>query len=124
LPSGQPEQTTIEATAPDSSASDAAALAAQRQREAQARAKAAEQRANALAKSQDNAATANPGIDAAKKPEAPKPAPKMVSVQVTYDEAGRVTSTSGGDSNALRIARQKRFPAGKAGSTTVTIPIN
>jgi hypothetical protein len=125
LPSAQPEQSTTEATAPDSSASDAAAIAAQRQREAQARLKAAaEQRANALAKSQDNAATPNPGADAAKKPEAPKPAPKMVSVQVTYDEAGRVTSTSGGDSNALRIARQKRFPAGKAGSTTVTIPIN
>jgi hypothetical protein len=48
----------------------------------------------------------------------------MISVQVTYDEAGRVTQTSGGDGTAQRIARQKRFPAGKAGSTTITIPIN
>lgn len=125
LPSDQAEQSAAEPTAPDTSASDAAALAAQRQREAQARLKAEQQqRANALAKTQDNATTPTPPADTVKKPEAAKPAPKMVSVQVTYDEAGRVTSTSGGDSNALRIARQKRFPAGKAGSTTVTIPIN
>jgi len=51
-------------------------------------------------------------------------APKRVTVQVTYDENGRVTQASGGDATALRIARQKRFPAGKAGSATVTIPIN
>jgi hypothetical protein len=59
---------------------------------------------------------------------AAQPAPasngKRVTVTVTYDEAGRVTSTSGGDANAMRIARQKRFPAGKAGSATVSIPIN
>jgi hypothetical protein len=124
LPSSQPEQLLTEApTAPDSSAGDAAALAARREREARDRMKAAE-KANAQAKAQENAAALNPSADAAKKPEAAKPAPKMVSVQVTYDEAGHVTSASGGDSNALRIARQKRFPAGKAGSTTVTIPIN
>ncbi|HEX8492440.1 MAG TPA: DUF4388 domain-containing protein [Pyrinomonadaceae bacterium] len=125
LPSGQTEQTAPEVTAPETNAYDAAALAARREREARERMKAAE-RANAVAaaKMQDNAATPNPSTDAVKKPEATKPAPKMVSVQVTYDEAGRVTAASGGDSNALRIARQKRFPAGKAGSTTVTIPIN
>lgn len=49
---------------------------------------------------------------------------KKVTVQVTYDENGRVTQASGGDATALRIARQKRFPAGKAGSATITIPIN
>ena len=43
-------------------------------------------------------------------------------MQVTYDENGRVTQASGGDATALRIARQKRFPAGKAGSATITIP--
>ena len=125
LPSEQAEQTAPEATAPEANAYDAAALAARREREARERMKAAE-RANAMAaaKTQDNAAAANPNDAAVKKPEAAKPAPKMVSVQVTYDEAGRVTAASGGDSNALRIARQKRFPAGKAGSTTVTIPIN
>jgi hypothetical protein len=116
------EQASPEATASDPTA-DAAAQAARREREL-ARMKAA-QKANEMAtKLQDNAAPANPSTDAAKKPEATKPGPKMVTVQVTYDEAGHVTSASGGDSNALRIARQKRFPAGKAGSTTVTIPIN
>jgi len=48
---------------------------------------------------------------------------REVTVQVTYDENGRVTQASG-DANALRIARQKRFPAGKAGSATIRIPIN
>lgn len=59
-----------------------------------------------------------------KKPEAPKSGPKTVTVQVTYDEAGRVTQASGSDPTALRIARQKRFPSGKPGTTTITIPIN
>jgi len=45
-------------------------------------------------------------------------------VTVTYDENGRVTAASGGDATALRIARQKRFPPGKPGSATITIPIN
>jgi hypothetical protein len=61
---------------------------------------------------------------ATKKPDAPKAGPKTVTVQVTYDEAGRVTQASGSDPTALRIARQKRFPSGKPGTTTVTIPIN
>ena len=51
-------------------------------------------------------------------------AARKVVVQVTYDENGRVTQATGNDPTALRIARQKRFPAGKAGSATVTIPIN
>jgi hypothetical protein len=53
-----------------------------------------------------------------------KPGPRRVVVTVTYDESGRVTQASGGDATALRIARQKRFPAGKGGSATMTIPIN
>jgi hypothetical protein len=60
----------------------------------------------------------------AKKPDAPKTGPKTVTVQVSYDEAGRVTQASGSDPTALRIARQKRFPSGKPGTTTITIPIN
>jgi hypothetical protein len=52
------------------------------------------------------------------------PRAREVTVQVTYDENGRVTEASGGDATALRIARQKRFPAGKAGSATIRIPIN
>ncbi|HXI24555.1 MAG TPA: DUF4388 domain-containing protein [Pyrinomonadaceae bacterium] len=51
-------------------------------------------------------------------------AARKVTVTVTYDENGRVTQASGGDATALRIARQKRFPTGKGGSATVTIPIN
>jgi hypothetical protein len=85
---------------------DAAALAARRQREKD-RAKAREEKA-------------------ANQP-APLPAatgPKRITVTVTYDESGRVTQASGGDASAIRIARQKRFPPGKAGSATVTIPIN
>jgi len=53
-----------------------------------------------------------------------RPGAKKVVVTVTYDESGRVTQASGGDANALRIARQKRFPPGKAGSATISIPIN
>ena len=111
-----------EETAAVASTGDANALAAKRAREARERARMTE----ALATKQG--ATANPSVgqpaDAVKKPEAAKPAPKMVTVQVTYDEAGRVTQTSGGDGTAQRIARQKRFPAGKPGTSTVTIPIN
>jgi hypothetical protein len=59
-----------------------------------------------------------------KKTDAPRTGPKTVTVQVTYDEAGRVTQASGSDPTALRIARQKRFPSGKPGTTTITIPIN
>lgn len=58
------------------------------------------------------------------KPEPAKPGPKMVTVQVSFDENGRVTQASGADATATRIARQRRFPAGKAGTTTVTIPLN
>ncbi|HEV7860948.1 MAG TPA: DUF4388 domain-containing protein [Pyrinomonadaceae bacterium] len=109
-----------------------AILAARREREARDRERmlrAAEERANAPAtKQSDNtnaqAQTASANANPAKKTDAPRTGPKMVSVQVTYDEAGRVTQASGGDATALRVARQKRFPAGKPGSTTVTIPIN
>src|SRR2546421_144023 len=59
--------------------------------------------------------------------------PKSVRVSVTYDEAGRVTqasvagTTPGAEaygSTAVRIARGKHFPAGKPGTTVVTIPVN
>lgn len=86
--------------------SDADELA-RRQREARARERAKlEQAANA-------AATTPPAASS-----------KRATVTVTYDENGRVTAASGGDPTALRIARQKRFPPGKPGSATITIPIN
>jgi hypothetical protein len=107
-----------------STSSDAADLAAKRQREARAKERAAkaQQFAAALAPAQPMPAPVNPVI--ARTQSTPSAGSKKATVQVTYDENGRVTQASGGDATALRIARQKRFPAGKAGSATVTIPIN
>src|SRR6266851_4434638 len=103
--------------------SDAAELAAKRQREARAKERAkAQETAATLPPSQSSPVAATPSV--AKAQSSPTTAARKVTVQVTYDENGRVTQASGGDPTALRIARQKRFPAGKAGSATVTIPIN
>jgi hypothetical protein len=99
--------------------SDEAALAAKRQREKE-RLKAREEK-GALTQPGPGSTAAAPTNLA---PEAAKSGPKKITVTVTYDESGRVTQASGGDASAVRIARQKRFPAGKAGSTTITIPIN
>jgi hypothetical protein len=90
------------------------AAAARRQREKERRAR------EAAAKSSETATTAAPAPAVTET----KPGAKRVVVTVTYDESGRVTQASGGDANALRIARQKRFPPGKAGSATISIPIN
>lgn len=95
-------------------ANEDAAAALKRQREKERRAREAKAAENPAA-----VATA-PTAPAAET----KPGAKRVVVTVTYDESGRVTQASGGDANALRIARQKRFPAGKAGSATISIPIN
>jgi hypothetical protein len=118
-PAAQPE---TEAPAANSEAADLA----RRQREtrlreeARAREKAAE--TTALPGQQPTPSVAT---QAAAKPQmSPSAGAKKVTVQVTYDENGRVTQASGGDATALRIARQKRFPAGKPGSATITIPIN
>jgi hypothetical protein len=101
-----------------------AADAARREREARAR---EEARLRAKATETNEAATTaptqpTPGVSSASA--APASGPKKAVVQVTYDENGRVTQASGNDPTALRIARQKRFPPGKAGSATLTIPIN
>lgn len=105
--SSQPQPVTTEA---EPAAEDAAA-AAKRQREKERKAREAKNAENGTT------ASAPPAEDV-------KPGAKKVVVTVTYDESGRVTQASGGDANALRIARQKRFPPGKAGSATVSIPIN
>ena len=104
----QPQPSTEEA-AP---AGEDPAVAARRQREKERKLR------EAAAKAAENPEAVAP------QPEAVKPGAKRVVVTVTYDESGRVTQASGGDANALRIARQKRFPPGKAGSATVSIPIN
>jgi len=132
-------ETTPTAAAPDSNAiapttdaaaADAAAFAARREREARL------ERQRKFEAKRDAAAQAANGTPAAAAPEvAAKPAtgPKSVRVSISYDEAGRVTQTSvvgsspGAEayaSTAVRVARGRRFPAGKAGSTVVTIPIN
>jgi hypothetical protein len=113
----------------DAAASEAAALAARREREARL------ERQRKLEAKKDAAAQASTDANATDAA-APKPAPvgpKTVRVSVSYDEAGRVTQTSvvgsspGAEayaSTAVRVARGRRFPAGKAGSAVVTIPIN
>lgn len=126
---GTTDQSLAEGAAPDG---DQAALwKEQREREARERERrrALEERAYASSTKTAEATSASttmttPAAVASKKPDAPKAGPKTVTVQVTYDEAGRVTQASGSDPTALRIARQKRFPSGKPGTTTVTIPIN
>ena len=104
--SSQPQPSTEAAPATE----DAAAAALRKQREKDRKAREARN-----AETETAAAPATEGV---------KPGAKRVVVTVTYDESGRVTQASGGDANALRIARQKRFPPGKAGSATVSIPIN
>jgi len=96
---------------------DEAALAAKRQHEKD-KAKAREEKAAAAQPAAGSNSTASVSTESAKS------SPKKITVTVTYDESGRVTQASGGDAGAVRIARQKHFPPGKAGSATVTIPIN
>ncbi len=103
--------------------SNEAALAAKRYRDMQ-KAKAREERAASLNQSAPASTAPAPAAPANVVADGTKPGPKKVTVTVTYDESGRVTQASGGDGSAVRIARQKRFPAGKAGSATITIPIN
>ncbi len=122
----QPSTAVVSEAVPESSEStdqnNEAALAAKRQHDKE-KAKLREEKA-ATAILNKTSATSVPTAPVSVASEASKPGPKKVAVTVTYDESGRVTQASGGDATALRIARQKRFPAGKAGSTTITIPIN
>jgi len=116
----QPEATNPETPSPatetDDQSRDAAALA-RRQRE--------RERMRARETAPPDAIPKNTANNApVSSPETAKQGPKRVTVTVTYDESGRVVQASGADATAVRIARQKRFPAGKAGSATVTIPIN
>jgi uncharacterized protein DUF4388 len=97
---------------------DSGAIAARRQRERD------RARAREAAMLNQPSATSPSLAPASGRTEPANSGPRKVSVTVTYDESGRVVQASGGDPSALRIARQKRFPPGKAGSATVTIPIN
>lgn len=115
-------QSEFAAPVENSDQDDAAAQAAKRQRDKEKekeKAKARDEKAAALGQPAPSSTSAPANIT-----EAGKPGQKRVTVTVAYDESGRVTQASGGDASAIRIARQKRFPAGKAGSATITIPIN
>ena len=105
-------------------ATDGAALVAKRQREKEKAVKAREERANAATGNASPKSALAPASQSTSSDVASKPGPKKATVQVTYDESGRVVQASGADATALRIARQKRFPPGKAGTATITIPIN
>lgn len=122
-----PTNETSAAPTPDETAVPAANTAeaeqyAKKMREAHAKERARAQESAAATQATTTTSSVNPS--SAKTQSSPSTSGKKVTVQVTYDENGRVTQASGGDATALRIARQKRFPAGKAGSATVTIPIN
>ncbi|MGI9105032.1 MAG: DUF4388 domain-containing protein [Pyrinomonadaceae bacterium] len=116
-------------TAADAAAGEAAALAARRAHEAR------QERARKLleAKRTEAAQAANDDTATGPSPAAKSTGAKAVRVSITYDEAGRVTQASAVGSSpgaeayastAVRVARGRRFPAGKAGSTIVVIPIN
>jgi len=107
-------KTGVPETSSPGAPTDEAALAARRERE--------KERERARARAEKTAALTQSAPPSAS--DASKPGAKKITVTVTYDESGRVTQASGGDASAVRIARQKRFPAGKAGSATITIPIN
>ena len=112
----------------------AAEEAARREREArdrEARERARRQKEEAARRAEEEGGDAS--TSSTPKPATAASGPKTVRVQITYDEAGRVTQaaavgTSPGAeayaSTAVRVARGRRFPAGKAGTTVVTIPIN
>ncbi|HYP52490.1 MAG TPA: DUF4388 domain-containing protein [Pyrinomonadaceae bacterium] len=109
----------------------AAALAARRERE---RERAARERRLEEARKNEAADKSGETSTDASKPAAPVVSgPKVVRVSVSYDEQGRVTqasvagATPGAEAyggTAVRIARGRRFPAGKAGGTVITIPVN
>jgi Domain of unknown function (DUF4388) len=129
------EPAAVEVTA----SADDAALAAQReqrereqrwreQRDRERKADEAARKADAAQGANANASAPAPAVAAAA-----ASGPKSVRVQITYDEAGRVTAASVAGASpgaeayagtAVRVARGKRFPAGKAGSAVVTIPVN
>ncbi|MBV8858399.1 MAG: DUF4388 domain-containing protein [Acidobacteria bacterium] len=126
----QPAEASADASAAPSAEANPDAAAADARREERDRKERERRRREEAAKKEDAANALNPA-------DAPKPAtpsgPKSVRVTVTYDEAGRVTAASvagatpGAEaygSTAVRVARGRHFPAGKPGSTVVTIPVN
>jgi hypothetical protein len=130
----QPAEAPADASAAPSAEANPGAAADAARREERERKERERRRREEAAKKEEAANALNPADPAAAsaKPATPS-GPKSVRVTVTFDEAGRVTAASvagatpGAEaygSTAVRIARGKRFPTGKAGSTVVTIPVN
>lgn len=138
--STQPAEETAQQPTPSEAATEQqvndpdASAQAQAQREAREREQRLREQRERERKAED-LAKKNEATPAATTPAPPTAAsgPKTVRVQVMYDEAGRVTSASVAGASpgaeafsgtAVRVARGKRFPAGKPGSTIITIPVN
>jgi hypothetical protein len=125
-----PADTPEAAPAETANAEAEAAEAARREREERER----RERRERERKAEERARNEDADEEVVPKPAAtPAAGPKSVRVSVSYDENGRVTqasvagATPGAEaygSTAVRIARGRRFPAGKAGSTVITIPVN
>lgn len=130
----QPAEAPADAEAATSAEANPEATADAARREERERKERERRRREEAAKREEAANALNPADPTAASPKPATPSgPKSVRVTVTYDEAGRVTAASvagatpGAEaygSTAVRVARGKRFPAGKAGSTVVTIPVN
>ena len=129
-PTPAAEEASVVTPTPDFAAEEAARREREaREREARERARRQREEAARRAQEEGGGTTTTP----AAKPATASSGPKTVRVQIAYDEEGRVTQaaavgTSPGAeayaSTAVRVARGRRFPAGKAGTTVVTIPIN
>lgn len=130
-PPGEAAAETPAAASPEAAPDEAtAAETARREREERER----RERRERERRAEERAKNLDAGEEVVPKPAAPPAAgPKSVRVTVAYDENGRVTQASvagaspGAEaygSTAVRIARGRRFPAGKAGATVVTIPVN
>lgn len=122
-PAAAAPEATVAPTTPEAEAAEAA----RRERERR------ERREREERERRERAQNSAAGEAVVPKPAAPSSGPKSVRVSVSYDEQGRVTQASVAGASpgaeaygatAVRIARGRRFPAGKAGSTVVTIPVN
>jgi hypothetical protein len=118
-----------EANPTDAAATEEAARREQQQRDARERARKQREEAAKNAEQDQTLTNASP------KPATPTTptGAKSVRVQITYDDAGRVTQASAIGTSpgaeayaaaAVRIARSRHFTPGKAGAAVVTIPIN
>ncbi|MDT7543006.1 MAG: hypothetical protein QOE33_2910 [Acidobacteriota bacterium] len=132
--SGDAASATGATSATDTAATEEAARHEQQQHDVRERARKLQREEAAKNAAQDQTLAQGQALAPAAKPTPSAPAgAKSVRVQISYDEAGRVTQaaaigTSPGAeayaATAVRAARGRHFTPGKAGTTVVTIPIN